>query len=207
EAALEEGVEIEYLTAPEEILEKNGRVAGLRCIKMELGKPDGIGRSRPIPIQGSAYQIEADLVIPAVGQIPDTITSKGIQGLAVTPMKTIRVNPETLATSVEGVFAGGDAITGAATVIEAIAVGKKAAAAIDAFINGMEKPKQPPVPLRRLQVDRIETSAEKLEQLQRPKIPLLALDKRKTTFEAVEIGLSKKVARDEAKRCLRCDLS
>jgi NADPH-dependent glutamate synthase beta subunit-like oxidoreductase len=122
------------------------------------------------------------------------------------PWGTIKVDSLTLATGRPGVFAGGDAVTGAATVIEAIAGGKKAAIAIDAFIRGIEKPDFPPAPRRKANVARFEVSDEKMKQLKRPKIPLLSADKRMTTFEQVELGLTEKMARDEAKRCLRCDL-
>lgn len=203
--ALEEGVTISYLTAPESIVANNGHVSGLRCIKMKLGVQDASGRRRPIPIKGSEYEIEADLLIPAIGQVPDISSLKGMKDLEVTPMKTIVVDPETLATSVEGIFAGGDMVSGTATVIEAIAGGKRAAIAIDAFINGVE-PKFPPTPNKRADVEKIHVSEEKMEQLKRPIIPLINMEKRLSTFDQVEIGLSEKTARDESKRCLRCDL-
>ena len=207
EGAEEEGVTISYLCAPESILSRNGRVSGVRCIHMKLGAPDASGRRRPVPVPGSEYEIEADLVIPAIGQIPKIPSLKGIEGLDLTPMKMIEVSSTTLATSVKGVFAGGDAVSGTATVIEAIASGKKAAIAIDAFINGHEDPKFSPIPQRRADVAKIEISEEKMERLKRPKIPVIPIEKRSATFETVELGLSEKTARDEAKRCLRCDLT
>ena len=206
EEALEEGVKISYLTSHESILTQNNHVTGLRCIQMKLGDPDASGRRRPIPIKGSEYDIKADLLIPAIGQVPDISSLKEIKDLEVTPMKTVVVDPETLATSVEGVFAGGDMVSGTATVIEAIAGGKRAAVAIDAFIKGVE-PKFLPSPPKKANVEKIDVSEEKMEQLKRPKIPLIDMEKRLSTFEQVEIGLSEKTARDEAKRCLRCDLS
>jgi NADH-quinone oxidoreductase subunit F len=206
EEALEEGIIISYLSAPESILTDTGRVQGLRCIQMQLGKPDASGRRRPVPVLGSEYEIEADLVIPAIGQLPAIPSLEGIEGLEVSPMKTVQVDSETLATSIEGVFAGGDAVSGPATVIEAIASGKRAAISIDAHIRGIESPKFPPAPRRRANVEPIDISEEKMEQLKRPKIPLLSMKERQCTFKQVELGLSDKAARDEAKRCLRCDL-
>lgn len=208
EEALEEGVNITYLASPVEILVKDNKVTGLRCIKMELGEPDASGRRRPIPIEGSEFDIESDIVFPAIGQVPDLTPFKEIEGLEFNERQgTIKVNPETFATSREGVFAGGDAVLGPATVIEAISNGKKAALFIDAFINGAEKPRKPPVPIRRMKVEKLEISEEKMEQLKRPEMPLLPINKRKITFEQVELGFTEEVARDEAQRCLRCDLS
>ncbi len=207
EEALEEGINITFLSAPEEILVKNNKVTGLRCIKMELGKPDASGRRRPVPVADSQYEMEADLVFPAIGQIPDTTHLKEIEGLEMIKGGTIKVDHETFATTVKGVFAGGDAVTGPATVIEAISGGKKAALYIDAFIQGEEKPRKPPVPVRRMNVEKFEVSEEKMEKLKRPEIPLLPIKKRKTTFKQVELGFTEKIACDEAQRCLRCDLS
>jgi len=206
EEALEEGVNISYLTAPESIVTQNGHVAGLRCIKMKLGDPDASGRRRPIPIKGSEYDIKTDLVIPAIGQTMERPPKESMEGLDVVRWGNFNVDRVTLSTTRPGVFAGGDATTGPATVIEAIAAGKRAAISIDAFIQGIEKPKYPPVPLRRADVLMFEISEEKLEQLKRPEMPLISLEKRKCTFEQVECGLTEKMARDEGKRCLRCDL-
>lgn len=206
EAALEEGVKIVYLTAPKEILVRNNRVVGLRCIKMEIGESYDTRRRRPTPILGSEYEMDADLVFPAMVQVPDTAPLKRIEDLDTTKMGTVMVDPESLETSVKGVFAGGDAVSGPATVIEAIASGKKAAFSIDAFIRGVERPQRPPIPLRRMKVARVEISEQKAKQLKRAEMPLLPAEKRKATFEQVELGFAEKVARDEAKRCLRCDL-
>jgi NADPH-dependent glutamate synthase beta subunit-like oxidoreductase len=208
EEALEEGVRISYLAAPEEIMVRDQKVAGVACVKMRLGEPDASGRRRPLPIEGTRYVIDADLVIPAIGQVPDVAPFDKMNGLAFEGRgNTIKVDHDTLATSIQGVFAGGDVVTGPATVIEAIASGKRAALAMDAFIRGVEMPKAPPVPRRRRNVATFEVSQEQLDRLKRPEIPLLSMDRRTSTFEQVELGLSNKTARDEAKRCLRCDLA
>jgi NADPH-dependent glutamate synthase beta subunit-like oxidoreductase len=207
EQAIEEGVHITYLATPLEIRVEENKVTGLRCIEMELGEPDASGRRRPIPIEGSEFDIEADLVFPAIGLIPDTAPFEGIEGLEVTKLGTIKVDSKTFATSLEGVFAGGDAVLGPATVIEAISNGKKASLFIDAFIRGAEKPIRPPVAIRRMRVEKLEIREEKMEQLKRPELPLLPMDQRKKTFEHVELGFTEDVAVDEAQRCLRCDLN
>jgi NADPH-dependent glutamate synthase beta subunit-like oxidoreductase len=159
-----------------------------------------------MPVRGSEYEIETNLIFPAIGQTPDTAPLEGLKDIEVAPIKTIKVDLHTMETGLNGVFAGGDAVSGPATVVEAIASGKKAAASIDAFIRGVERPKAPPLPLRRMKVPKIDVSPEKAEQLKRPEIPLLPMSERKSTFKQVELGLTKKMARDEGKRCLRCDL-
>jgi NADPH-dependent glutamate synthase beta subunit-like oxidoreductase len=151
--------------------------------------------------------LESDLVIPAIGQTMETPAKESIDGIDIVKWGSFKVDAVTLATTRTGVYAGGDAVSGTATVIEAIAGGKKAAIAIDAYIKGIEDPKFPPVPQQRAEVEKIDVSEEKMAQLKRPKIPLLEIEKRLCTFDQVELGLGEKAARDEAKRCLRCDLS
>jgi NADH-quinone oxidoreductase subunit F len=207
EDTLQEGIAIRYLVAPREILVRDGKVVGLRCIRMELGEPDASGRRRPVPVPGSKFEMEADLVIPTIGQFPDMGFAQGFHGLQTTARGTIQADPHTLATTVEGIFAGGDMVSGPATVIQAITAGKKAAVSIDAFVRGVERPKERSAPLRRATVERTEVPERLMEQLKRPKIPTLPMQERKTTFEQVEIGLTEKMARDEGRRCLRCDLS
>ena len=137
DAALEEGIEIQFLVAPTEIILRSGRVAGIRCVRMELGEPDDTGRRRPIPISGSEFDVEADTVIVAIGQVPDLSLLNG-SGVEIARDGTVRANPETLATNLRKVFVAGDALTGPATVIEAIAAGKKAALGIDSCLTGRE---------------------------------------------------------------------
>jgi NADH-quinone oxidoreductase subunit F len=207
EEALEEGVEIVFLRAPAAVSVRDGRVSGLRCVKMKMGAPDASGRRRPIPIEGSEYEMEADLIIPAIGQVPDNGPFEDIQGLEFSGRGTIKVDAQTLATGRDGVYAGGDAVTGPATVVEAIAAGKRAAYFMHAYIQGIPTPRYPSLPVKRRNVARLELSEEQLESLQCPTIPKLPMDRRKSTFEQVELGYTEKMARDEAKRCLRCDLA
>jgi len=131
--AEKEGVEIQFLVAPKRMLGED-KVTGIECIRMTLGEPDETGRRRPIPIEGSEFILELDTVILAVGESPDlSFLPKGIE---VTENDTILCSPVTLETSLPAIFAGGDAVTGPATVIEAVAAGKKAALYIDRYIRG-----------------------------------------------------------------------
>ena len=149
EHAVEEGVEMQLLTNPTEILgynnpedkrdPKNGFVTGIRCIKMELGEPDERGRRRPIEGPGSEFTIDVDAVIMAIGTSPNPLLKKTTEGLEVNARGGIVVAEETGATSLQGVYAGGDAVTGAATVILAMGAGKTAAASIDTYLQNRDK--------------------------------------------------------------------
>lgn len=144
EHAQEEGIEFRLLQNPVEILgyenpddrrdAKNGFVTGMKCIKMQLGEPDERGRRRPVPVEGSEYVIDVDTVIIAIGTSPNPLIKNTTQGLEVNPRGGIIINEEGL-TSRSGVYAGGDAVTGAATVISAMGAGKTAAKAIDEYLN------------------------------------------------------------------------
>ena len=137
--AKEEGIIFDLLTNPVEILmDENGNVSGIRVIRMELGEPDASGRRRPVEIPGSEYEIEADTVIMSLGTSPNPLISSTTIGLDVNRRKCIIADEETGATSKEGVYAGGDAVTGAATVILAMGAGKTAAKGIDEFIRSRE---------------------------------------------------------------------
>lgn len=136
EHAREEGVEFRILTAPVEILGKDGWVTGVRNVCMELGAPDSSGRRRPVVIEGSEYEMELDAVIMAIGQSPNPLLSKSSPELKTERWGGI-IADEDGATSIEGVFAGGDAVTGAATVILAMGAGRDAAAAMDKYIKGL----------------------------------------------------------------------
>jgi glutamate synthase (NADPH/NADH) small chain len=125
--AEEEGVELKLLTNPVEILGENGRVTGMRLLKMELGQPDASGRRRPVPVPGSEYTMECDMVIAAIGTSPNPLLKSSYDKLQTMARGTLLVDENTLQTSVPGVYAGGDAVTGAATVILAMGAGKKAA--------------------------------------------------------------------------------
>lgn len=133
--AKEEGVEFAMLTNPVEILaDEKGWVRGIRCIRMELGEPDESGRRSPVPVEGSEFEIEAETVIMSLGTSPNPLIARTTAGLDTTRRGCI-VADENGSTTRKGVFAGGDAVTGAATVILAMGAGRKAAAAIHEYIN------------------------------------------------------------------------
>lgn len=149
EHAMEEGIEFLLLNNPTEILgyhnkddkrdPKNGFVTGMRCIRMELGEPDERGRRRPVEIPGSEYELDVDTVIMAIGTSPNPLIKSTTAGLEINRHGGIVVEEETGKTSLDGVYAGGDAVTGAATVILAMGAGKTAAAAIDAQLSAAEQ--------------------------------------------------------------------
>ncbi len=133
--AKEEGVNFRLLTNPVAFLGEKGRVSGVRCLRMELGEPDASGRRRPVPVSGSEFEIEADSVIVAIGNGPHPLVLQTTPGLELNRAGNIVADAETGATSIRGVYAGGDIVTGAATVIEAMGAGKRAARAIDSFVR------------------------------------------------------------------------
>ncbi len=135
--AKEEGIIFDLLTNPTEILvDDNGWVKGIRCVRMELGEPDESGRRRPVEIKGSEFEIELDTVIMSLGTSPNPLISSTTDGLEINKHKCIVADEETGQTSKIGVFAGGDAVTGAATVILAMGAGKAAAKGIDEYLSG-----------------------------------------------------------------------
>jgi glutamate synthase (NADPH/NADH) small chain len=134
--AEEEGVHFNFLVNPIEILgDEKGLVNGMKCIRMELGEPDESGRQRPIPIEGSEFELDVDMVIVAIGNSPNPIIPQTTPGLNVSRWGTIEIDEETGMSSVPGVFAGGDIVTGAATVISAMGAGKRAARGIHEYLN------------------------------------------------------------------------
>ena len=134
--AKEEGIIFNLLTNPKEILvDENGWVKALKVVKMELGEPDESGRRKPVEIAGSEYEIEADTVIMALGTSPNPLISSTTKGLEVNKRKCIIADETTGATTKDGVYAGGDAVTGAATVILAMGAGKAAAKGIDEYLS------------------------------------------------------------------------
>jgi len=206
EQAEEEGVRLSFLDIPVEIIEADGKLASLHCLRAGLGPEDQSGRRRPIPIEGSDHLMDVDAVVSAIGQRVDQKGLESIAGLNWTRRNTIHANRASMETSMEGVFAAGDAVLGPATVVEAIGGGKKAADAIDRYLSGIPQPKMPPVPIRRGRIQCLEVPASAKMVLKRPEMPLLNVDRRRTTFQQVELGYSENMAREEARRCLRCDI-
>ncbi len=134
--AKDEFIDFRLLTNPLEVLgDSEGWVKGLRCQKMELGEPDSSGRRRPVPVEGSEFDLDVDIVIIAIGQGPNPLIPRSTKNLETSKWGNILADESTGKTSMEGVFAGGDVVTGAATVIKAMGAGKNAAVAIDEYIN------------------------------------------------------------------------
>jgi NADPH-dependent glutamate synthase beta subunit-like oxidoreductase len=206
EQAEEEGVHLSFLTIPVKIKGENGKVAGLQCQTAKLVKKEGSTRMYPVPVPDSEYTIDADVIIGAIGQFVDHQCMDSVSEISWSKRNTITVNTATMETSVPGVFAVGDAVTGPATVIEAIGGGKKAAGAIHRYLSGLPQPKMPPIPVRRGRIDFLEVSASKKMTVKRPIMPLLNIDRRRTTYQQVELGYSEDDVREEALRCLRCDI-
>jgi NADPH-dependent glutamate synthase beta subunit-like oxidoreductase len=197
EAALEENIEIMYLVAPVKITRADGRVE-VTCIRMELGEPDASGRRRPVPIKGSEFSTKFDSIIAAIGQTPEIPEKFNVK---IGRGNTIQANPETLATNKKGVWAGGDAVSGPASVIEAIAAGRKAASSIDKYLGGsgvideeLTKERQ-----FRMCVGKEEGFIERLHVA----MPCLPVERREGFIE-VELGFDEQEALKEAKRCFQC---
>jgi len=205
--AIAEGINVNFLVSPTRIVSDNWKVSGLQCIRMELGAPDDSGRRRPVPVTGSEFAVEADTVIAAVGQAPDLSFLPPDSALERTRWETLVVDSNTLATNVPGVFAGGDFVTGPGMVVDAIAAGRRSALAIDKFLRGDES---------RVDVHERKTGAiagagaqeldETWETQPRLAVRTLPVAERRTSFDEIELGFPEEIARQEAKRCLRCDL-
>jgi glutamate synthase (NADPH/NADH) small chain len=134
--AEQEGIEFDFLTNPVEILgDEKGNVKAMRCIRMELGEPDDSGRRRPVPIEGSEFEMPVDTVVMALGTQPNPLVFTASGGLERTRWGTVVANEATGKTTKDAVWAGGDVVTGAATVISAMGAGKVAAADIDQYLS------------------------------------------------------------------------
>jgi heterodisulfide reductase subunit A-like polyferredoxin len=197
-----EGVKIHFLVAPVKISQKNGKASGIECIRTRLTEADTTGRRRPVPIEGSEFSIEANHIIPAIGQEPDLSFLGETHDLEISKWNLLVVNPETLQTNHPDIFAGGDVITGPATVIEAVEAGHRAANYISKYLQGEELPtewqEEPPIGENWLPVSEDEPVK------QRPPIPTLPVTERFSGFKEVNLLLDEQTAREEAARCLDC---
>lgn len=134
--AKEEGIEFRILTNPVKILnDGNGKVAGIECQIMELGEPDASGRRRPVAVEGSNFVLDVDTVVMSIGTSPNPLIRSTTKGLETNKKGCLIVNEDTNETTRQGIYAGGDAVTGAATVILAMGAGKKAAESIDDYLK------------------------------------------------------------------------
>ena len=200
EECREEGIELMTLTNPTRVIAQNGRVTAVECIKMELGAPDASGRRRPVPVEGSEFVIEVDAVIPAIGQETDWACLTDECACTLSDWGTMKVDPVTLQTSDADIFAGGDAVSGPATVVEAIGAGKEAAISIDRFIRGEDLAadrKTDWTPVKDVPIAGVGAA------VRRP-MPMLAAETRRDNFNEVQLGYDEATARGEADRCLEC---
>lgn len=206
EEAEEEGVKIHFMAAPVRVIAENGKLNGIECVKMALGELDASGRPRPKPIQGSEFVIPVDSVVAAIGQRPDISSLSAEKSIKTERGNIITVAPSTFMTDMKGVFASGDCVTGAATAVEAIAGGRKAAVSIDHYLKGKELP---PVkePFNVNKGHLKEISAEEfsyIERQPRQKMPKLSPRERRTIFKEIEFGFPEEAAKLETERCLEC---
>ena len=199
----EEGIKVHYLTQPIRALSRDGiRVSGVQCIRNRLGDPEMDGRRRPIPMEGTEFEIDIDLLIPAVSQSPDISFLPEQIGLEISKWDRLSVNPETFETNVHGIFAGGDFVTGPRDVIRVVADGRKAALSIHSYLSGEKLEKKPAYfsPIPEVEID------PDLEKIPRQKIDTIPIQERKSLDKEVELGFSREVAVREAIRCLQCDV-
>ena len=216
--AEDEGIWFVHLTTPVGICEEAGRVTGIKCMKNKLGPADGSGRRRPVPIADSEFTITCDMVIPAIGQRVDTLWQNTQTPIELTARGTLVVDPETLETSLPGVYAAGDGVTGPATVVEAVAAGHQVVCAIDIRLNApVDEPEE--IVKKKIHM----TMAKNFPGIFDPEpdpvwsdlprnppiIPrrepvLMASETRVSNFEEVDLGLDEVSARIEAQRCINC---
>jgi NADPH-dependent glutamate synthase beta subunit-like oxidoreductase len=201
EEAMAEGIKVQFLVTPSRIRQQNGKVK-LECIRMRLGAPDESNRRQPEPIKGSEFSLEFDTIIAAVGQRPDTPSNFKVD---MNSDGTIKVTHAGLATTRQGVFAGGDVVNGPASVIEAIADGRSAASSIDRYLGGDGNIDEvlaiPWVLLSPAGIGEVEGFKNRIP------IDMLPAAERIKSFAQVEVGLSKEKAIENAKRCFWCDMS
>jgi NADPH-dependent glutamate synthase beta subunit-like oxidoreductase/2,4-dienoyl-CoA reductase-like NADH-dependent reductase (Old Yellow Enzyme family) len=200
--AEKEGVRIRYMSSPCRIVCEGDECVGLECLETKLGEPDESGRRRPIQVQGSEFVMDADVVISAIGEIPD-LSFMDREPFSLGDNNTLEVNPYTMATNVEGVFAGGDVVTGPASVVQAIAAGRRAARAIDRYLRGEGLDYEVAVP-DTIHIEDLDTSLFKRRK--RQNMPSLSPKKRIKGFREVELGFGELATLREADRCLQCGM-
>ncbi len=207
-----EGIEYMFLTAPSKVnKDKNGNLKTLTCIKMQLGEPDASGRRRPVKIDGSEFEIELDYILAAIGQktvvnFIDDINSNAENKLELTKWGDILADKKTLETSIKGVFAAGDGVTGPATLIEAIAQGRRAAISSHQYMMGL-----PIEPEKFEFISKRDNFQQQVPDdyidsyLKQMREDMPTIDpKKRTNFNEVELGYSHETALKEALRCLEC---
>ena len=213
--AKEEGVILDFLVAPTRVVSADGKLTGLECQRMELGEPDASGRRSPKPVKGSEFVMDCDFILAAIGQatkVKEVLAEGGkdmlpaAETLSLTRWQTISTDERSGETTIEGVFSGGDVVTGAATAIEAIAAGRKSAHAIHEYLTG-GKVKPEPVEFYSRKDTFGKVTREDLRSLdssKREQMPMLDPKARIKTFQEVETGLDAGQVLREAMRCQEC---
>lgn len=203
EDAVEEGVELQFLLAPRRAVLEDGKLLGLECSRMELGAPDASGRRRPVEVKDSEFLFRADWIISAIGQEQDLT---GLGEIPRTRWNSIDADPATFMTSIPGVFAGGDVMTGPAAAIDAIGAGGKAARVIERFLHtGVAEPYREEFVSRREALAPMDPrELEAFERLERSAMPKLDEGGRIHTWEEVDRGVTEAQVKHETSRCLSC---
>ena len=203
---IDEGIEITFLATPVEVIRENGRMSGVKCIKMQLGKPDESGRRRPVPVEGSEYMVEADCVVTAIGEtadlefLPDEIRTQTSWNIPADELGR---------TPVDKLYAGGDVADGAGTVTAAIGYGRRAAIAIDAALTGKSLPENAAVtPSLRERTGHMvpfdELNTAYFEEIPRSEPASLTIPERIKIFDEVRQGFTDEELKKEAGRCFSC---
>jgi heterodisulfide reductase subunit A-like polyferredoxin len=205
EGAIEEGVEIQYLKAPVRFVGEGGKLAQVESIDMQLGEPDGSGRRRPVPVEGSESRLPVNYCIIAVGQQPNLATMVEKDKLQPTRWNTLTVDSTTLETSIPGVFAGGDVVSGPATVVEAVHAGVRAAEYMMRYLRGERLPGKPlEQPLLRVDKQEVLGRQKQYGKLMPIGSKRLPAEERVRDFSEVELPLTEDEARFSAGRCIDC---
>ena len=208
EDAEKEGVKFHFLTLPKRIIAENGKVKAIECLRMQLGEPDASGRRRPIPIEGSEFILDTDVIIPAIGQDQDLSYLRNEQGIVITKWETIEVDRDSMMSGKPGIFSGGDCVTSPLTLIAALAAGYDAAISIEQYLQG--KPME--LPFKRhmekfFQAFSLYNKEEKVNSvkgLSKSEMAAMPVETRIRNFEEVELGFTAAEAIRDANRCLRC---
>jgi len=201
-AAEEEGIKIEFLTTPIRFSAENKKLAKMECVRMKLGEPDASGRPRPIPIEGSEFTTLLDTVIAALGQVPETEFVRELE-ISLSKRGTIQIDSKTGATNVEGVFSGGDVVTGPAFVIDAIAAGRKAARSISQYLDGQPlEAEEPWKEAEKFSPEEIEDRKKRFPSRNKVEMREEPVKERVQDFREVALGYSLEEAAEESSRCL-----
>jgi len=207
EDCLAEGIEIMELAAPVGILKDNGKLKALRCIRMKLGEPDGSGRRRPIPLEGSEFDLPCHMAVSAIGQATrlEGLTKSPDAAIGLTKWNTFVIDPETLTTNVRGVFAGGDAADdGPTVIIDAIADGQRAARAIDAYVKGSGRRPRPFIVKKEFWAKPGKAELGEVKESPRHEVHQIGVEARRGSFAEVATGFEFEDNTHECDRCLSC---